>query len=300
MPHTARIALNLLVFTLVGLATAVAIAMWSTLRHHRYTLMERFEAWEDEGSAYRIRTSSGPLHDAVTVSVVSRDWLEDEVANLNEILEHRGRRRYLEFPEFGFIRSWGEPPTTEEPITLIGAPMDRTQARSRLPFGFATPDPSEISEDDRIWQCWGTATGWPMRALWYGSAGDRYLPDMAFEDTDPRNADVLWKTFAWGTLRYSKELGAVEVTIDRLATPAHDGRRWLPIRPMWIGLLANSALYTLAWWVLLRVPVWTSRGLRRDAGLCVGCGYDLADSPGACPECGRVTPPRRGRRSAST
>lgn len=60
----------------------------------------------------------------------------------------------------------------------------------------------------------------------------------------------------------------------------------LPIRPVWLGLMANAALYCavfllLFWW----------RGRRRQAGRrarneCEACGYALGGLP-RCPECGQ-------------
>lgn len=61
----------------------------------------------------------------------------------------------------------------------------------------------------------------------------------------------------------------------------------LPYGPMWSGLLANVAVWSAGWCVLL-FGLSTMRSLvRRRRGRCPRCGYDLAHSPSdACPECG--------------
>jgi len=62
----------------------------------------------------------------------------------------------------------------------------------------------------------------------------------------------------------------------------------LPLSPMWIGMLADSAIFGIVVWLLL--AGWSSgrRWLRRRSGRCPRCGYDRAGlAVGAvCPECG--------------
>ncbi len=61
----------------------------------------------------------------------------------------------------------------------------------------------------------------------------------------------------------------------------------LPVRPCWAGLFVDTALYGAAVWVLLTVPLVLLHGLRRAAGRCAGCGYDLEHGTHErCPECG--------------
>ncbi len=64
--------------------------------------------------------------------------------------------------------------------------------------------------------------------------------------------------------------------------------RALPLRPVWSGVLMNSALCAALWWFLLAGPPALRRVLRTRAGRCPKCGYSLhglaAGSP--CPECG--------------
>ena len=61
----------------------------------------------------------------------------------------------------------------------------------------------------------------------------------------------------------------------------------LPVRPIWVGLAADAAVFGSGWWLLLAGSGGLRRARRRRRGQCVGCGYDLAgNASGACPECG--------------
>lgn len=72
----------------------------------------------------------------------------------------------------------------------------------------------------------------------------------------------------------------------------------IPTKPLWSGLIANLAIHTAAWAVLLPVAMWPFRAARRaivrhqrkDNGLCLNCGYDVYDQPSGskCPECGEA------------
>src|SRR5688572_8423841 len=63
---------------------------------------------------------------------------------------------------------------------------------------------------------------------------------------------------------------------------------------MILGAIALIAVV----WAVIAVVAWRTRAmrLRRDAGQCIGCGYDLRASKERCPECGiRFTPTHVGR-----
>jgi hypothetical protein len=62
----------------------------------------------------------------------------------------------------------------------------------------------------------------------------------------------------------------------------------LGVRPVWPGFALDTLLYGALAWGLWRAPLAIRRGLRRRAGRCVKCGYDLRATPigSRCPECG--------------
>ncbi len=63
--------------------------------------------------------------------------------------------------------------------------------------------------------------------------------------------------------------------------------RALPMAPLWLGFLADSALYSLLWWAAFVAGTAVLVRLRTPAGHCPRCRYDLAGNPqGGCPECG--------------
>jgi hypothetical protein len=84
---------------------------------------------------------------------------------------------------------------------------------------------------------------------------------------------------------WGETLRTEAVTALRINLGADDGVT-LPIRPTW-GFAANTAIFAIAWWVLLYAPGTVLRSFRRRSGRCPQCGYDLhGNESDGCPECG--------------
>lgn len=60
----------------------------------------------------------------------------------------------------------------------------------------------------------------------------------------------------------------------------------IPLRPIWPGLLGNTLSYAAIVLVLLVGLRFHRTRRRRRRGWCVGCGYELGEGVGVCPECG--------------
>jgi hypothetical protein len=60
-----------------------------------------------------------------------------------------------------------------------------------------------------------------------------------------------------------------------------------------LTLCLASGLMTLAGWQRLKTLRAERREVRRLAGQCVACGYDLCATPHRCPECGAVPDAKR-------
>jgi hypothetical protein len=61
----------------------------------------------------------------------------------------------------------------------------------------------------------------------------------------------------------------------------------LPLRPIWPGFAVNTVVHAAAIGVLVVLGSRVRRMMRRRAGSCPRCGYDLRGGPArACPECG--------------
>ncbi len=116
--------------------------------------------------------------------------------------------------------------------------------------------------------------GWPLRALEWR----------------------LWGQNLGATINENGRIGVWEVS-SRIPVPGDPGpRRMLPTKPVWAGLLVDSVVWGLWWYVLGMAPFVVRRGLRRRRGAFAGCGYDLRGLVDAerCPECGRAESPPPG------
>ena len=144
-----------------------------------------------------------------------------------------------------------------------------------------------ISTDQRegFEQVMTAATGWPLRCF----RGEHWIS---------------WKTpaapqptfsFSAGQLVQGPAPAAPEKLVHLRHFPHHTNDvGYVPFSPMWPGLIANIAMLSAAWFLVLFVPGLIIRARRRLQNRCSQCGYTRLGLPasGPCPECGRAPPLR--------
>ncbi len=130
-------------------------------------------------------------------------------------------------------------------------------------------EPNAVSGMEKGWHQSVLGAGWPMAALEWD----------------------LWAEQTGGRIDANQWRGRWDISRSPVPT-SNEPRDWLPTRPMWLGLLVDSAVWgvvslcmlSLGWWVAVGRRQWS----RRRRGACLACGYDLRGVAGAvvCPECG--------------
>lgn len=63
------------------------------------------------------------------------------------------------------------------------------------------------------------------------------------------------------------------------------------LKMMWLCSVVDGALVCLSLLEIKRKKNERQQKYRRMHGLCLGCGYDLRETPGRCPECGMIAKP---------
>jgi hypothetical protein len=129
-----------------------------------------------------------------------------------------------------------------------------------------------------------------------GRSRGRHATALVQLPTSPDDRLVHIVTAGWPVTCLTGERHTIGVATQRhgLAEPPRavrelsvKPRRVLPLRPMWPGLAANTALYASAVWMAVPGSLLLRRSLRRRRGQCGGCGYNLRHvDHQACPECG--------------
>jgi len=90
------------------------------------------------------------------------------------------------------------------------------------------------------------------------------------------------------------------ITIDRSLFGVGGRPMIYPVRPRWFGLVIDSEIFAITWWIVLFSPAVIRRARRRKHCWCVRCGYDLRDNFDAgCPECGWNRPENEGKTDES-
>ena len=108
------------------------------------------------------------------------------------------------------------------------------------------------------WVEWTDAFGWPFRCLLFGAV-------------QPSNPPPL--VTRWGALPVRPRSGFLF-------------RGWVPLVPLWMGMIAGTLFYAALLWLLIPGPFVLRRFLQLRRGLCPKCAYPMGESA-VCTECGQ-------------
>lgn len=265
-----HIAIALLLGLLTTVASALALAAWMPMemypRQSNYTFIAGDRPWS--GGERRTRGMWNiwwnELNDHMFALPPSpEEFLRDSVLTLI------GRPP---------ARDPALPQTAEEWIAYYQTYLDKSRDRRTVPILEFNHPPSwgtfarGRTPPDHVASGTDHGFGWPRPALWYRVDGINYF---AF---DPRGR-VLSHASATG-------IKGGYILSGTLESRAYTFRA-LPHRIHWPGLLANTALFTLLWYLLLFAPGALRRTIRTRRNRCTTCGYDLRGlATSRCPECG--------------
>lgn len=134
-----------------------------------------------------------------------------------------------------------------------------------------------------------TGFGWQCRMAGYSQ---QPLADGTFRHAGLRTAGWPLAAFAGG---YESDLatgGPRHYDACMFEQPPTQYHMWafIPLRPIWSGLLADTAMVASLGALLLHGPGLVRRSVRRRRGRCVRCGHTLAGAK-VCPECGASVRP---------
>lgn len=192
-------------------------------------------------------------------------------------LVEAGRDRTLSWRTFDALDLWDEPPDLDAPTTLPSWSV-----------GHALPDqpgPFAPTQERTLDQAWEVSAGWPMRcvrAMRTAGPTEFALPGEFVRGGFAAMA-VGWP------MPTDPVTGHERIVLDPWPTSAVAAI--VPLRPMPVGLLVNTVVFAVLWFVAL-LPLVALRAVRRwrraRRNRCVACGYARDGLPAGapCAECG--------------
>jgi len=115
-----------------------------------------------------------------------------------------------------------------------------------------------------------------------------------------KNSVEMYELYGWPCATNARRVERwVEMTPANRAVyftqQVHAYNKFVPVTPIWRGLLLNSAFYAVVWSIPLVCLPWFIRWRRTRRGGCPDCGYDVTglqeEGLDTCPECGLTLAP---------
>lgn len=145
------------------------------------------------------------------------------------------------------------------------------------PRGFGSDVPCDPEAWEDYFEVVGVelVAGWPFRAVRHQFVGAVYT-------------EWSYPAYPWDeVLRNDSPLEIPDWIASRNVDYIDEEATRLPIRPIWLGLFANAAVYYIALLGMRAVCVWMFQARRRLKRQCPKCGYSLHGlREPRCPECG--------------
>jgi len=165
-------------------------------------------------------------------------------------------------------RSLPSTPPAKTPAQLIEAMVIEQPwlviPRSLQVRAAAQPGAGELAATGEFF---ALAVGWPLLAF----SGDTYAAESSGGADGATDVERNW-------------LYVLPASADDVAARAP--RSSVPLRPIWIGLALNAALFGVLPLTLLRMMVAVPAFRRRRRGRCGRCSHQLLATQTTCPECG--------------
>lgn len=277
MRHCVWNPLRLLICLSLGFITTATVTVTCAVRGEPWVQRGAvWHWWAPFWSAYQIDVSTSTGITRVVAQTTPADRLTRLVAEANAQIATTGAwpKQDSAWPRAVEHTSNQRQLLPTPPAQRITPAVDRAQARTAVPRWAALPEAATIARREQITSL---AAGWPFRAAWCVTHHDTGMPVFV-----PTPTERLLTIGDYDLQSVLPDGRLALVTMRRGMTDV----RHIPLRPVWPGLLANTAIYAAMWWLLIAVPLIVRRELRRRHGRCEHCGYDLQDTKGPCPECG--------------